>query len=63
MLTVVVRLGLGADEICGAFIDNCGNSYNPFKQYWNISVPGNKPDVKPVQPPSVSDEEQGDQRG
>ncbi|VDO79089.1 unnamed protein product, partial [Haemonchus placei] len=35
------------NEFCGAFIKNCGLSEFPFHVMWNISIPGNKPPVKP----------------
>ncbi|KAK6046059.1 Saposin-like type B, region 1 [Cooperia oncophora] len=41
------------NEFCGAFIKDCGQSVFPFHVMWNISIPDNKPPVKPW--PTVPD--------
>ncbi|CAI4227042.1 unnamed protein product [Auanema sp. JU1783] len=44
---VLERTVFTPDEICGAFVKDCGQSVNPFHVMWNITIPGNKPPVKP----------------
>lgn len=53
VLTVFSMVALSANEICGSFLEDCGSTYNPFNQQWNISIPGNKPSVEPVMAPKV----------
>ena len=54
VLTVVERVVLSPTEICGFVLgSSCAHFYNPFKQEWNVTVPGNKPPVVPVPPPKV----------
>ena len=54
VLTVVERVALSPTEICGFILgSSCAHFYNPFKQEWNVTVPGNKPPVIPVPPPKV----------
>jgi sphingomyelin phosphodiesterase len=40
-------------EFCGAFIKECGTYENPLNQPWPLTIPGNKPAVKPW--PTVPD--------
>ncbi|CAI5455291.1 unnamed protein product [Caenorhabditis angaria] len=35
------------DEICGAFISDCGHSDKPLTHMWNLTIPGNKPAIRP----------------
>ena len=49
-------VGLSSSEVCGGYLGtNCGSSYDPWNQTWTISIPGNKPPVKPVPPPKVGE--------
>ena len=48
-------VGLSPRELCGAIVGpSCAKDYDPFNQPWNVTIPGNKPPVKPVNPPKVS---------
>ncbi|CAJ0951819.1 unnamed protein product, partial [Mesorhabditis belari] len=44
---VLQRAVFTPEEVCGAFIDDCGHSDNPLQELWNMTIPGNKPAVKP----------------
>ena len=49
-------VGLSSSEVCGGYLGtDCGSSYDPWNQTWTVSIPGNKPTVKPVPPPKVRD--------
>ncbi|PAV58477.1 hypothetical protein WR25_22037 [Diploscapter pachys] len=43
---VLVNSAFTPDEICGAFIQNCGHSEPPRTVMWNLTMPGGKPPVK-----------------
>ena len=54
VFTVFSKVALSPKEVCGILLGPpCGDSYNPWDQEWNISVPGNKPPVTPIPPPKV----------
>lgn len=54
VLTVFKKVGLGKKEICGYIVGgSCANDYNPWEQNWNVTIPGGKPPVVPVNPPKV----------
>lgn len=56
VLSVVGMVALNSSELCGAYLGaKCGASYDPWNQTWSIDIPGNKPAVKPVPPPKVSE--------
>ena len=47
-------VALSAKELCGLLLGkSCETDYNPWDQEWNVTIPGNKPPVKPVLPPKV----------
>ena len=47
-------VALSAKELCGLILGkSCETDYNPWDQEWNVTIPGNKPPVKPVPPPKV----------
>ena len=48
-------MALSPDEACGVLLgDSCSQDYDPFKQQWNILIPGGKPPVKPIPLPKVN---------
>lgn len=51
VLTVFSMVGLSPEEVCAGYFKQCGSTFDPFNQHWNISVPGNKPPVSPVAAP------------
>ena len=52
---MVDRVALSPDEACGILLgDKCSQEYDPWKQQWNILIPGGKPPVKPIPFPKVS---------
>lgn len=54
VLTVFEMVGLSSKEICGFVIgETCASDYNPWQQNWNVTIPGGKPPVTPVNPPKV----------
>ena len=54
VLTVFDKVALSAREICGYLIGPpCEDPYDPYHQYWNITIPGNKPPVEPIPDPKV----------
>ena len=54
VLTVFDMVALSAKELCGLILGkSCETDYNPWDQEWNVTIPGNKPPVKPVPPPKV----------
>ncbi|CAJ0945258.1 unnamed protein product, partial [Mesorhabditis belari] len=54
IIFVLQRAIFTPDEICGAFIDDCGQSENPLQELWNMTIPGNKPTVKPWPKPQAN---------
>uniref|UniRef100_A0A1I7T0R0 Sphingomyelin phosphodiesterase n=1 Tax=Caenorhabditis tropicalis TaxID=1561998 RepID=A0A1I7T0R0_9PELO len=44
---VLERSVFTPEEICGAFIANCGHSDKPLTHMWNITIPGGKPPIRP----------------
>uniref|UniRef100_A0A1I7X6J4 Sphingomyelin phosphodiesterase n=1 Tax=Heterorhabditis bacteriophora TaxID=37862 RepID=A0A1I7X6J4_HETBA len=47
-LAFVLRRALfTSNEFCGAFIQDCGQSEFPLTVMWNLTMPGNKPPIKP----------------
>lgn len=53
-LTVTDKVLLSPSEVCGnLFGPTCAHKRDP-SEFWNITVPGKKPPVKPVPPPKVS---------
>ncbi|GMT31293.1 hypothetical protein PFISCL1PPCAC_22590, partial [Pristionchus fissidentatus] len=44
---VLERVIFTPEELCGIFVDDCGTPVNPLKVLWNLTIPGNKPAVKP----------------
>uniref|UniRef100_A0A0N5BGI1 Sphingomyelin phosphodiesterase n=1 Tax=Strongyloides papillosus TaxID=174720 RepID=A0A0N5BGI1_STREA len=44
---VLVRTIVTPQEICGAFIADCGTAENPLNNLWPFKIPDNKPPVKP----------------
>ena len=47
-------VALGTEEICGFVVGkSCTSDYNPWQQNWNVTIPGGKPPVSPVSPPTV----------
>ena len=53
VLTVTDKVFLSPSEVCGSlFGPTCAHRRDPG-EFWNITVPGNKPPVKPVPPPKV----------
>lgn len=53
-LTVTDKVLLSPSEVCGnMFGPTCAHKRDP-SEFWNITVPGKKPPVKPVPPPKVS---------
>ena len=54
VLTVFEKVGLGKEEICGYVVGgSCASDYDPWEQKWNVTIPGGKPPVVPVNPPKV----------
>lgn len=54
MLTVFEMVGLSSKEVCGFVLGKtCASDYNPWQQNWNVTIPGGKPPVTPVNPPKV----------
>ena len=54
MLTVFDQVGLSDREVCGYLLGpTCDDSYDPYHQDWNITIPGNKPAVSPIPDPKV----------
>ena len=54
VLTVTDKVFLSPSEVCGILLGpTCAHKPDPGK-FWNITVPGKKPPVKPVPPPKVS---------
>ena len=48
------KVALGKEEICGYIVGgSCASDYNPWEQNWNVTIPGGKPPVVPVNPPKV----------
>lgn len=53
VLTVTDKVFLNPSEVCGSlFGPTCAHRRDP-DEFWNITVPGKKPPVKPVPPPKV----------
>lgn len=53
-LTVTDKVFLSPSMVCGSlFGPTCAHRRDPY-EFWNITVPGKKPPVKPVPPPKVS---------
>ena len=47
-------VALSSKEICGFVIGKtCTSDYNPWQQNWNVTIPGGKPPIIPVNPPKV----------
>lgn len=54
VLTVTDKVFLSPSEVCGSlFGPTCAHRRDP-DEFWNVTVPGKKPPVKPVPPPKVS---------
>lgn len=54
VLTVTDKVFLSPSEVCGSLLGpTCAHKRDPY-EFWNITVPGKKPPVKPVPPPKVS---------
>ena len=48
------RVALSTKEICGFVLGkSCASDYDPWDQEWNVTIPGGKPPVLPVNPPKV----------
>lgn len=53
VLTVFSMVILSPEEVCAGYMKQCGSEFDPFHQKWNVTIPGNKPAVKPVPAPKV----------
>ena len=54
VLTVVDKVFLSPSEVCGTLLGpSCAHKRDP-SEFWNVTVPGNKPPIKPIPPPKVS---------
>ncbi|WKX89130.1 hypothetical protein Q1695_008631 [Nippostrongylus brasiliensis] len=47
IIFVLTQAIITPNELCGAFIKNCGTSEFPLNVMWNITIPDGKPPVKP----------------
>ncbi|CAJ0945272.1 unnamed protein product, partial [Mesorhabditis belari] len=47
IIFVLTKSKHDVDDICGSLIKGCGNPDNPKTQLWSMTIPGNKPAVKP----------------
>lgn len=57
MLTVAYEISLGrAKQACSILIGpSCQAAYDPWSQFWNVTIPGDKPTVTPIPDPKVSE--------
>lgn len=54
VLTVADKVFLSPSEVCGSLLGpTCAHKRDP-SEFWNITLPGKKPPVKPIPPPKVS---------
>ncbi|TKR96369.1 hypothetical protein L596_010399 [Steinernema carpocapsae] len=50
LLYVIRELIFKPDQLCGLITNNCGESYNPFRANWTITLPAEIPDSRPASP-------------
>ncbi len=57
VLTVAYEISLGrAKQACSILIGpSCQAAYDPWSQFWNVTIPGDKPTVTPIPDPKVSE--------
>lgn len=54
VLTVTDKVFLSPLEVCGSLLGpTCAHKRDP-SEFWNMTLPGKKPPVKPIPPPKVS---------